>query len=182
MSVAARDLAPKVGIPRCLSCSSPLSHTFVDLGLQPLANSYVRPERAMEPEPRFPLHARVCDNCLLVQVDAVQPPENIFADYAYFSSYSESWLKHCRDYADEMIERFVLGRESRIVEIASNDGYLLQYFVAKGTRVLGIEPAANVAEIAIQRGVPTEIAFFGTDTARRLVGEGWSADLLAAKN
>lgn len=182
MSVAARDLAPEAGIPHCLSCSSPLTRTFVDLGLQPLANSYVPPERAADPEPRFPLHARVCDNCLLVQVDPVQPPENIFVDYAYFSSFSESWLKHCSDYADAMIERFELGRQSRIVEIASNDGYLLQYFLAKGMHALGIEPAANVAQVAIERGVPTEIAFFGVDTARRLAEVGWSADLLAAKN
>ena len=182
MSIAARDLAPEPGMPRCLSCSSPLTHTFVDLGLQPLANSYVPPERAHEPEPRFPLHARVCDNCLLVQVDAVQAPENIFVDYAYFSSYSESWLKHCSDYADAMTDRFRLGTHSRVVEIGSNDGYLLQYFVAKGMRVLGIEPAANVAQAAIERGVPTDIAFFGVDTARRLAESGWSADLLAAKN
>lgn len=182
MSVAALDLAPEPGIARCLSCSCPLSHTFVDLGLQPLANSYVPPERANEPEPRFPLHARVCDNCLLVQVDPVQPPENIFVDYAYFSSFSESWLKHCSDYADAMTERFGLRRDSRVVEIASNDGYLLQYFVAKGMRVLGIEPAANVAQVAIERGVPTEVAFFGVDTASRLAEAGWSADLLAAKN
>jgi SAM-dependent methyltransferase len=181
MSVAA-DLAPEPSIPRCLSCSSPLFRTFVDLGLQPLANSYVPPDRAAEPEPRFPLHARVCDNCLLVQVEAVQPPENIFVDYAYFSSFSESWLKHCSDYADAMTERFDLGPESRVVEIASNDGYLLQYFVPKGMRVLGIEPAANVAQVAIERGVPTDISFFGTETAQRLADAGWSADLLAAKN
>jgi len=152
------------------------------LGLQPLANSYLPPERVRDPEPRFPLHARVCDNCMLVQVDPVQPPEDIFADYAYFSSYSESWLRHCSDYADAMTERFGLGSQSRIVEIASNDGYLLQYFVGKGMRVLGIEPAANVAQVAIERGIPTEIAFFGTETARRLAHAGWSADLLAAKN
>jgi SAM-dependent methyltransferase len=152
------------------------------LGLQPLANSYVRIDHAEEPEPRFPLHARVCDACLLVQVDTIQRPEDIFVDYAYFSSYSESWLKHCREYADQMVERFGLTSESRIVEIASNDGYLLKYFVAKGMRVLGVEPAANVAQRAIQHGVPTDIAFFGVQSARRLADAGWSADLLAAKN
>ena len=182
MRVAARDLAPESSLFRCLSCSTPLSRTFVDLGLQPLANSYVPPERAQEPEPRFPLHARVCDACLLVQADPMQQPENIFVDYAYFSSFSDSWLKHCSDYADAMTERFGLGPHSRIVEIASNDGYLLQYFVAKGMPVLGIEPAANVAQVAIERGVPTEIAFFGVETAQRLAESGWSADLLAAKN
>lgn len=182
MSVAAKVVPAATNRPMCLACSSPLSRTLVDLGMQPLANSYVPVERADEPEPRFPLHARVCDRCLLVQVDPVQPPENIFVDYAYFSSFSESWLKHCSDYADAMTERFALGTEARIVEIASNDGYLLQYFVAKGMRVLGVEPAANVAAAAEARGVPTEVAFFGQDTARRLAGAGWSADLLVAKN
>lgn len=168
--------------PCCQACGSPLSRTLVDLGMQPLANSYVPIEWADAPEPRFPLHARVCDNCLLVQVDSVRAPEEIFVDYAYFSSFSESWLEHCRAYVEAMTRRFALDRNSRVVEIASNDGYLLQYFVAKHIPVLGIEPAANVAEAAIARGVPTEIAFFGAETARRLSAAGWSADLLAAKN
>jgi SAM-dependent methyltransferase len=166
----------------CQGCGCPLTRTLVDLGMQPLANSYIPPERAAAPEPLFPLHARVCDNCLLVQVESVQRPEDIFVDYAYFSSFSESWLAHCAAYADAMTERFGLGAGSRVVEIASNDGYLLQYFIAKDIPVLGVEPAANVAETAIARGVPTRVAFFGAETARTLVSEGWSADLLAAKN
>lgn len=168
--------------PHCQACGSPLSRTLVDLGMQPLANSYVPEDKAGAPEPRFPLHARVCDNCLLVQVDSVKRPDEIFVDYAYFSSFSDSWLAHCRDYVEEMTARFGLNVGSRVVEIASNDGYMLQYFVARGIPVLGIEPAANVAEVAIGRGVATEIAFFGVETAHRLAGAGWSADLLAAKN
>ena len=169
--------------PDCQACGARLTRSFVDLGVQPLANSYIPLDRADAPEPVFPLHARVCDACLLVQVDKVTPPETIFNDgYAYFSSFSESWLDHCRAYADAMTKRFDLGRESRVVEIASNDGYMLQYFVAKGIPVLGVEPAANVAAAAEARGVPTEIAFFGSDTAARLATAGWSADLLAAKN
>jgi SAM-dependent methyltransferase len=168
--------------PTCQGCGAALTRTLVDLGMQPLANSYVPLDRADMPEPDFPLHARVCDTCLLVQVDSVERPENIFVDYAYFSSFSDSWLAHCKAYADAMTERFGLDADSRVVEIASNDGYMLQYFVAKGIPVLGVEPAANVARTAIERGVPTEIAFFGVETAQRLAGTGWAADLLAAKN
>lgn len=168
--------------PACQGCGARLTTTLVDLGMQPLANSYVPADRAGQPEPVFPLHARVCDRCLLVQVEAVARPEDIFVDYAYFSSFSESWLAHCRAYAEAMTERFGLGGDSQVVEIASNDGYLLQYFVARGIRVLGIEPAANVAAAAVDRGVPTEVAFFGEATARRLAAAGKAADLLAAKN
>jgi SAM-dependent methyltransferase len=130
----------------------------------------------------FPLHARVCDNCLLVQVERVVPPEAIFNDYAYFSSYSASWLAHARRYAQSMISRFDLGPQSKVVEIASNDGYLLTNFVEAGIPCLGIEPAANVAEVARAKGVPTEVAFFGVETARRLAEAGHNADLIAAKN
>jgi len=169
--------------PTCQGCGARLTRTLVDLGTQPLANSYIPIDRGGDPEPVFPLHARVCDACLLVQVDRVTAPEAIFNDrYAYFSSFSQSWLDHCRAYADAMTARFGLGPESRVVEIASNDGYMLQYFVEKGIPVLGIEPAANVAAAAAAKGVPTEIAFFGADTAARLAATGWSADLLAAKN
>lgn len=167
----------------CQGCGSPLARTLVDLGEQPLANSYVLPGRADEPEPRYPLHARVCDNCLLVQVDSVAPPESIFNEaYAYYSSYSESWLAHCRRYAEAMIDRFGLDADSRVIEIASNDGYMLQYFVQREIPVLGIEPAEGVADAAEAKGVPTLRAFFGAATARRLADEGRTADLLAAKN
>jgi SAM-dependent methyltransferase len=169
--------------PSCQGCGAPLTHTLVDLGSQPLANSYISPDRASEPEPVFPLHARVCDACLLVQVDRVTAPETIFNDhYAYFSSFSRSWLDHCRAYAEAMTSRFGLGTESRVVEIASNDGYMLQFFVEKGIPVLGIEPSANVAAAAEAKGVPTEIAFFGKETAARMAAAGYSANLLAAKN
>lgn len=167
--------------PTCLGCGAPLTRTLVDLGMQPLANSYV-PLGETAPEPRYPLHARVCDACLLVQVDRVVPPEHIFSDYAYFSSFSESWLAHARAYVAMAIARFGLGPKSQVVEIASNDGYLLQYMVAAGVPSLGVEPAANVAETARAKGVPTEVAFFGLETARRLVREGHAADLVIAKN
>jgi SAM-dependent methyltransferase len=176
--------AATVGLaPTCQGCGEALVRTLVDLGEQPLANSYVPPEREAEPEPFYPLHARVCDRCLLVQVDNVRPPETIFDEgYAYYSSFSESWLAHCRAYTETMRERFGLDARSLVVEIASNDGYMLQYFVAAEIPVLGIEPAGGVADAAEAKGVPTVRAFFGRETASKLAGEGRIADLLAAKN
>ena len=176
------SLAATTSPPCCQGCGAPLSHRLVDLGVQPLVNAYLPPEQADVPEPVYPLQAWLCEQCLLVQVNQVVPPDRIFSDYAYFSSYSDSWLAHARGYAEEMVARFELGPTSQIVEIASNDGYLLQYFVGMGLSAYGIEPAANVASVAIARGIPTEIDFFGEETARRLAGEGRSADLLAAKN
>jgi len=169
------------GRPACLGCGAPLSRTLVDLGLTPLANSFV-PADCSEPDPAYPLHARVCDHCLLAQVETVVPPAAIFSEYAYFSSYSDSWLAHCRAYAAMAIERFSLSAASNVVEIASNDGYLLTNFVAAGIPCLGVEPAANVARAARAKGVPTEVAFFGTDTARKLAAAGHRADLIVAKN
>ena len=168
--------------PHCLGCGALLTRTLVDLGNQPLANSYVPPDEAMAAELTYPLHARVCDACLLVQVDRVVLPEAIFQDYAYFSSFSESWLAHVRAYVAMAVARFSLGPSSKVVEIASNDGYLLQYVVAAGIPCLGVEPAANVAATARARGVPTEVAFFGRATAERLVAEGHAADLVVCKN
>lgn len=168
--------------PACLGCEAALTRTFIDLGLSPLANNYISLDRANIPEPLYPLHARVCDDCLLVQVDSVVPPEEIFSEYAYFSSYSESWLAHCKAYAHAMMDRFDLGPQSKVVEVASNDGYLLQYFAAAGIPVLGIDPAANVAKVAQARGIVTEVAFFGARTAERLRARGEAADLVAAKN
>ena len=159
-----------------------MSRTVVDLGLMPLANSYGTPGTDARAERKYPLHARLCEACLLVQVDRVVPAEDLFSDYAYFSSYSDSWLAHCRDYSGKMIRRFHLDATTKVVEIASNDGYLLQYFRQAGIPVLGVDPAANVAAVAHERGVPTEVAFFGADTARRLAARGEGADLLAAKN
>lgn len=169
--------------PICQGCGAALTLTLVDLGLQPLANSNVRPEHAGTPDTLYPLHARVCTVCLLVQVDSVVPASAIFnEDYAYFSSFSESWLKHCERYVAAMTGRFGLGADSRVIEIASNDGYMLQYFARAGVPVLGIEPSANTAQAAIAKGVPTEVRFFGLETARDLAARGLSADLLAAKN
>jgi SAM-dependent methyltransferase len=169
--------------PPCRFCGTPLTTTLVDLGDTPLANSYLSADEvASGQEGRYPLHARVCGACFLVQVDEPVTPDAIFSDYAYFSSFSESWVEHARLYAQAMIARFDLGADSLVVEIASNDGYLLQHFVHAGVKVLGIEPAANVAPAAVARGVPTEVAFFGRETAGRLAAKGVAADLTAANN
>lgn len=168
--------------PHCRFCAADLSRTFVDLGRSPLANSFLSVADLRRMEPFYPLHAYVCDNCLLVQLEAYQSAEHIFSDYLYFSSYSRAWLQHCREYADLMTERYRLGPSSLVVEIASNDGYLLQYFKQRGIGVLGVEPAANVAQVAIGKGIDTDIAFFGTATARRLVETGKKADVTAANN
>ena len=133
-------------------------------------------------EPFYPLHAYVCDECLLVQLEEFESPQAIFGDYAYFSSYSDTWLEHARRYVGMMVDRFGLGQQSQVVEVASNDGYLLQYFVERGIPALGIEPAGNVAEKAIAKGIPTDVAFFGVETARRLANQGRRADLLVGNN
>lgn len=166
----------------CRACGTGLKHTFVDLGLSPLANSYVATEEMRSGERFYPLHAYVCGECFLVQLDEFESPEHIFSDYAYFSSYSTSWLRHAQTYALAMKERFGLASRHKVVEIASNDGYLLQYFVAQGIPVLGVEPAQNVAKVAIERGVPTEATFFGEATARALRAGGHAADLMVANN
>jgi hypothetical protein len=170
--------------PLCRFCKTPLIHTFLDLGRQPLANSYLTAdELAAGTEAAYPLHVRVCHVCFLVQADDAVPADAIFDDaYAYFSSYSTSWVEHARRYAQAMTERFGLGPESLVVEVASNDGYLLQHFVAMDIPVLGVEPTANTAEAAIARGVPTEVAFFGAATGAALAARGPRADLMAANN
>jgi 2-polyprenyl-3-methyl-5-hydroxy-6-metoxy-1,4-benzoquinol methylase len=166
----------------CRLCASPLTCTFADLGMSPLANSYIKPEKAKAMEPFYPLHVYVCDQCLLVQLEEFESPQHIFSDYAYFSSFSDTWLKHAKQYTNDMIERFGFGAQSQVVEIASNDGYLLQYFHERGVPVLGIEPATNVAEVARAKGIPTKDIFFGADTARQLKAEGYAADLLLGNN
>jgi SAM-dependent methyltransferase len=166
----------------CLFCGTPLRHTFVDLGMSPLCESYVPAERLNHMEPFYPLHVYVCERCLLVQLQEYVGPEDIFGEYAYFSSYSDSWVEHMRRYADAITERLGLGRESFVVEVASNDGYLLQHFVKKGIPVLGIEPAANVAKVAEEKGVPTLVKFFGEETARVLATEGRRPDLICGAN
>src|SRR5262249_11538404 len=145
--------------PRCAHCRAALQHTFVDLGMSPLCESYVPLERANEMEPFYPLHVYVCERCFLVQLQQYVEPERIFTEYAYFSSYADSWVEHMRVYAEMISRRLQLGKNSLVVEVASNDGYLLQHFVKMGIPVLGIEPAANVASVAIAKGIPTRIAF-----------------------
>jgi len=163
-------------------CGTKLQRTFLDLGMSPLCESYVSAEQLNRMEPFYPLHAFVCDNCFLVQLDQYVSPESIFTEYAYFSSYSDSGLSHMKGYSDIIVERQKLDSQSFVIELGSNDGYLLQYFVAKGIPVLGIEPAANLAEVAVQRGVPTLVKFFGEQTARELVAGGKSADLIVGAN
>ena len=166
----------------CRHCGATLERSFCDLGLSPLANNYLTREQLNQGEMFFPLHAFVCEKCLLVQLLEFETPANIFGDYAYFSSYSTSWLEHARRYTEEMIARFGLGASSSVIELASNDGYLLQYFAKQGIPVLGIEPAANVAKVAVEKGIPTLVRFFGTETAAALVKEGRRADLLLGNN
>ncbi len=168
--------------PTCRFCSSPLRHTFVDLGMSPLCESYVPAAGLRDMEPFYPLHARVCERCLLVQLEEFVAPEDIFSEYAYFSSYSDSWVEHARKYVDTATERFGIGRDSLVMELASNDGYLLQHVMARGIPALGIEPAANVAEAARERGIETIVRFFGQELAAELVAQGRRADLLAANN
>jgi hypothetical protein len=168
--------------PHCRFCRAPLRHTFVDLGMSPLCESYVSRAQLNHMEPFYPLHAYICGECFLVQLEAYVSAEHIFSDYAYFSSYSDSWVEHSRIYAEKMMGRFHLGPRHQVVELASNDGYLLQHFVAKGIRVLGIEPAANVAEVAVRKGVPTLVKFFGEACARERRADGPPADLLLGNN
>jgi SAM-dependent methyltransferase len=173
---------PAAGAPGCRFCGAPLRHTLVDLGMSPLCESYVSAERLNTMEAFYPLHARVCERCLLVQLEEFVAADEIFTEYAYFSSYSDSWVAHARAYVDEAVERFEIGADNFVMEIASNDGYLLQHVVARGIPVLGIEPAANVAAVAQERGIDTVVRFFGRELAALLVAEGRRADLLVANN
>ena len=166
----------------CRFCGAALEQSFADLGMSPLSNAYLKAEQLHQMERFYPLHAWVCGSCFLVQLEQFETPENIFSDYAYFSSYSDSWLEHVASYTEAMVERFGLNAGSHVVEIASNDGYLLQYFVKRGIPVVGIEPAANVARVAEDKGVPTLVKFFGTETATALAASGKQADLLLGNN
>lgn len=167
---------------QCRFCDTALVHSFVDLGTSPLANSYLKKENLNKMEPFYPLHVYVCSNCFLVQLPESESPEAIFGEYAYFSSYSDTWLKHARDYTEMMIQRFGFNSKSHVIELASNDGYLLQYFKQKGIPVLGIEPAKNVAKVAQEAGIPTLIKFFGQNLAKELTAEGKGADLIVGNN
>ncbi|MGC4098838.1 MAG: class I SAM-dependent methyltransferase [Nitrospira sp.] len=171
-----------MGLSECRSCGAMLERTFVDLGMSPLANSYIKPEQLNCMEPFYPLHVYVCEKCFLVQLKQFSTPHDIFSDYAYFSSFSDSWLAHAKAYVDMIVERFRLDRSSKVVEIASNDGYLLQNFVSRGMSVLGVEPASNIAEVARKKGIQTRVAFFGEKTALDLAAAGWGADLVIGNN
>src|SRR5580692_969122 len=166
----------------CRLCGAELTHTFVDLGMSPLCESYLPAERLDDPETFYPLHVRLCADCLLVQLPAYVPGEDIFSDYAYFSSYSDSWVAHAKRYAETMTAGLGLTGDSLVTEVASNDGYLLQHFLAAGIPVLGVEPAANVAEAARARGIRTEVEFLGADTGRELAKRHGRADLVVANN
>jgi len=168
--------------PRCRFCDSTLRHVFVDLGMSPLSNSYLKPGDLARMEPFYPLVVFVCAQCFLVQLEEFESPDHIFSDYSYFSSFAETWVEHARVYTHMIVERLGLNRNHRVVELASNDGYLLQHFVAKGIPVLGIEPAANIAQAAIKKEIPTLVEFFGESTARRLAAEGIRADLIVGNN
>ena len=166
----------------CRFCSAELRHTVVDLGMSPLCESYLTADQLNRMEPYYPLHVYVCHHCFLVQVPEYVSPEAIFGEYAYFSSYSDSWLAHARSYVTMITARLGLSAESRVVELGSNDGYLLQYFVAEGIPVLGVEPARNVAAAAVAKGIPTVTKMFGRRTAGELVAAGHGADLVCGAN
>jgi len=166
----------------CRFCGERLRHSLVDLGMSPLCESYVSPEKANQMEAFYPLHVYVCDKCFLAQLEQYVSVEEIFNEYAYFSSYSDSWLAHAKRYTEAMIERLRLDKGSTVMELASNDGYLLQYFVQKGISAIGVEPAANVAAVAEKKGVPTVVKFFGRETAKELAAKYGQVDLLIGNN
>uniref|UniRef100_UPI003568C745 methyltransferase domain-containing protein n=1 Tax=Fodinibius sp. TaxID=1872440 RepID=UPI003568C745 len=167
---------------KCLNCSNSLENTFVDLGTSPLCEEFVKPENINNGQQFYPLHAYVCDECFLVQVGEYVHPEEIYSDYYYFSSYSDSWLAHAKDYVEMMTANYGINQESFVVEIASNDGYLLQYFKNKGIPILGVEPSDNVAKVSIEKGIPTEQLFFGKETVGKLQKKYKSADLILGNN
>jgi SAM-dependent methyltransferase len=166
----------------CRFCHATLHRTFVDLGTSPLCESFLTRQQLNQMEPFYPLHAYVCETCFLVQVEEYVAPEGIFSEYAYFSSYSKAWLEHAKSYTEMIVSRLGLDDTSQVIELGSNDGYLLQYFMGRGIRVLGVEPAGNVAAAAIARGVPTTARLFGLETARELLAEGHHPDLIVGNN
>ena len=170
------------GAASCRHCGAPLELTVVDLGKSPLCQTVLTTDQLGQEEAFYPLHARACQKCWLVQIAEFVPPEDIFVEYAYFSAYSDSWVEHARLYAEQMIGRLDLGADSLVVEVASNDGYLLQHFLPHGIPVLGVEPALNVAEAAVARGVETVTEFFGAELGRRLAEERGAADLVLGNN
>jgi SAM-dependent methyltransferase len=179
---AVADIKQRVPIMSCRFCGSGLQRTLVDLGMSPLCETYPSAADFSRGEVYYPLHVYVCDKCFLVQLEQYETPENIFSDYPYFSSYSDSWLKHCENYCEKMIQLLRLNEQSAVVEVASNDGYLLQYFVRRNIPVLGIEPAKNVARVAEEKGVLTLVCFFGAKLAEELATQGRRADLILGNN
>jgi SAM-dependent methyltransferase len=173
---------PPANHPPCRFCAAPLSRTVVDLGMSPLCETFLTADELNHVERFYPLHVRVCDECHLVQLEQYVSPDEIFTEYAYFSSYSDSWVAHAKAHAERMIGILDLDETSTVVELASNDGYLLQHFVARGIPVVGVEPAANVAAVAVEKGIPTRVAFFGRDEATAMVADSIRADLLCANN
>lgn len=169
-------------MPKCRFCGTQIEHSFVDLGMSPLCQTHILPDELNKYETFYPLHAFVCSECWLVQLDEFVSPEEIFSDYDYFSSFSSSWVDHAKKYSEKMVRELDLNDESLVVEIASNDGYLLQHFVDASIPVLGVEPAANIAEVALEKGIRTVVEFFGEDTARGLKSRYGSADLLLGNN
>ncbi len=185
VNIRASDLPHSTNLrltAHCRLCGEGLKHSFVDLGMSPLCESFLLPEQLDSMEPYFPLHVLVCDRCLLVQLKEYVSPDNIFSEYAYFSSFSTSWVAHAKAYCEMITKRLRLGPESLVVELACNDGYLLQHFLPLGVPVLGIEPAANVAKSAIEKGIPTQVDFFGVRVAEELVASGKRADLIVGNN
>ena len=180
----ARTVDAKQPIPgaNCRFCSKPLRHSFADLGVSPLCQTHIAPEQLNQMEPFYPLHALVCDSCWLVQLQEYVAPDDIFGEYAYFSSYVDALVNQAHDYCDSVSQRFKLGERSFVAEIASNDGYLLQHFVKKSIPCLGIEPAANVAAAAVRKGVPTTVQFFGVETAKRIAASFGKPNLLIGNN
>jgi SAM-dependent methyltransferase len=166
----------------CRFCHTGLQRTFVDLGMSPLCESFLTREQLNQMEPFYPLHAYLCEECFLVQVEEYVGPEQIFSEYAYFSSYSRAWLEHAKSYTDMIVSRLGLDHTSQVIELGSNDGYLLQYFMARGIRVLGVEPAGNVAAAAIAKGVPSTTRLFGLETAQELLAGGHHPDLIVGNN
>jgi hypothetical protein len=181
-TAATPDVRPAPAATKCRLCGTELHRTFVDLGMSPPCESFLLPEQVDAMEAYFPLHVRVCEDCLLVQLKEYVSPDSIFTEYAYFSSFSTSWVAHAKAYCNAITERLSLGRDSLVVELASNDGYLLQHFAPLNVPVLGIEPAANVARAAIEKGVPTRVDFFGVRLAETLIEEGVGADLIVGNN
>jgi SAM-dependent methyltransferase len=176
------DIQQQIATPLCRFCGASLQRTFADLGMSPLCETYPSAADLNCGEAYYPLHVYVCEQCFLVQLGQYESPESIFSDYPYFSSYSDSWLKHCENYCNVVATQLALDVQSFVVEVASNDGYLLQYFVQRGVAVLGIEPAANVAKVAVDKGVPTLVRFFGAQLAEELAAEGHLADLVIGNN